>query len=200
MKACFIGHKTIKKSEVLISSLKETVLTLIHKGVTTFLFGSNSEFNNLAWEILTKLKEEYPHVKRIYVRSTQQPLEKSYEEYLLKFYEETYCPSKIEKAGKYSYVERNYEMIDKCEYCITYLNNTVLKDSKSGTKIAYDYAQRKSLKIFICSIFPINIFSNFSKKMVLLREFKGDILLPTTIQLSIGFPFIAKCFFISQTN
>ena len=108
MKACFIGHKTIKKSEVLISSLKETVLTLIHKGVTTFLFGSNSEFNNLAWEILTKLKEEYPHVKRIYVRSTQQPLEKSYEEYLLKFYEETYCPSKIEKAGKYSYVERNY--------------------------------------------------------------------------------------------
>ncbi len=27
MKACFIGHKTIKKSEVLISSLKETVLT-----------------------------------------------------------------------------------------------------------------------------------------------------------------------------
>ena len=161
MKACFIGHKTIEKSEVLLSSLKETVLTLINKGVTTFLFGSNSEFNDLSWKIVTELKKEYPFVKRIYVRSTHQHLEKSYEEYLLKFYETTYCPSKIINAGKSSYVKRNYEMIDNSMYCVFYYNENYIpklkypakynmllpKNRNSGTKIAYDYAQKKNKEI-----------------------------------------------------
>ena len=60
MKVCFIGHRTIEKTEKLISLLKETVITLINKDVTTFLFGSMSEFDSLAWKTLTKLKEKYP--------------------------------------------------------------------------------------------------------------------------------------------
>lgn len=36
MKACFIGHTSVKKTEQLISSLKETVLNLIHKGFDVF--------------------------------------------------------------------------------------------------------------------------------------------------------------------
>ena len=57
MKVCFIGHRVIEKTEELISLLKETVVTFIEKGVTTFLFGSMSEFDNLSWEIVTAKTE-----------------------------------------------------------------------------------------------------------------------------------------------
>lgn len=161
MQACFIGHRTIEKNEELISSLTETVLTLINKGVTRFLFGSMSAFDSLAWEVVSKVKETYPAIKRVYVRSAYRYIDKSYENYLLELYEETYFPPKLEHAGKYSYVERNYEMIDNSTYCVFYYNenyipplkrsskNTMLLPSKrnSGTKIAYKYAIQKKKEI-----------------------------------------------------
>ncbi len=120
------------------------------KGGTTFLFGSMSEFDNLSWEIVTDLKKEHPNIRRVYVRSAFQHIDKSYEEYLLKSYEKTYFPSKIEKSGKYSYVERNYEMIDNSLYCVFYYNENYIATSKhnSGTKIAYKYAVKKKKIIF----------------------------------------------------
>ena len=57
MKACFIGHKKIEKTEALRIALRETVVTLIHKGISIFLFGSKSEFNDLSWGgVLVNLK------------------------------------------------------------------------------------------------------------------------------------------------
>ncbi|MBE5737540.1 MAG: DUF1273 domain-containing protein [Clostridiales bacterium] len=159
MQACFIGHRKIEKKEELTLSLKEIVVSLINKGVTTFLFGSMSEFDTLSLKVVSELKKEYPFIKRVYVRSAYQNVSKSYQEYLLKFYEQTYFPPKIEKAGKYSYVERNYEMIDNSTYCVFYYNenyapqaNGKLKQDKilmrkSGTKTAYNYAVRKKKEI-----------------------------------------------------
>jgi len=156
MKACFIGHRIIEKTEELKASLKETVITLINKGVTAFLFGSMSEFDTLSWEVVTELKKEYCYIKRVYVRAAYQQIDRFYEEYLLQFYEETDFPQKIENAGKYSYVERNYEMIDQSAYCVFYYNERYSVPQKrkslsprrnSGTKIAYKYAQRKKKEI-----------------------------------------------------
>ena len=126
MRVCFIGHRTVTRSEELVSALKETVVKLIEKGVCTFLFGSMSEFNDLSREIVAELRNEYPHIKRIYVRSAYQHIDASYEEYLLKLYEETYFPNKIERAGKYSYVERNFEMIDNADFCVFYYNENYI--------------------------------------------------------------------------
>ncbi len=161
MRVCFIGHRTIHKTEELISSLRESILTLINKGVSTFLFGSKSDFDYLSWEIVTELKKEYPSIKRVYVRSTNPYIYKSYEEYLLNYYEETYFPPKLENAGKYHYVERNYEMIDNSTYCIFFYNENYIPPLKqpsnsiasstpkrnSGTKIAYEYAVKKKKEI-----------------------------------------------------
>lgn len=160
MTACFIGHRTIEKNEQLISSLREVVFNLIQRGVTTFLFGSVSEFDKLAWEIVTGLKIHFPIINRIYVRSSYQHIDNSYEKYILDSYEQTYYPQQIESAGKYSYVERNCEMIDKSEYCVFYYNaNYIPKEKhsnnglphfssrKSGTKYAFAYAQKKKKEI-----------------------------------------------------
>ena len=161
MRVCFIGHRNINNTEDLIFLIENTALTLINKGVTTFLFGSKSEFNDLSWEIVTKLKQTHPFIKRIYVRSTFQYIDKFYEEYLLESYEETYFPPKLENAGRYSYVERNCEMIDQSDYCVFYYNENYVPPLKrqskritisplkrnSGTKIAYNYAKKKKKEI-----------------------------------------------------
>ena len=145
MQVCFIGHREIEKTEELVSSLKNIVEMLINKGATTFLFGSKSSFDDLAWEIVTELKEQFPEIKRIYVRSAFQYIDQFYEEYLRRFYEETYFPKRLEKAGKASYVERNYEMIDNAGYCIFYYdeNYAPTESRRSGTRIAYEYAKKK---------------------------------------------------------
>jgi len=159
MQVCFIGHRVIDEKEKLITRLQELILTLIKKGATTFLFGSKSQFDTLSREIVTELKKVYPYIKRVYVRSTNQYISKSYESYLLKFYEETYFPPRLERAGRCSYVERNYEMINNSSYCVFYYNenytaplkqstkNTPSARRNSGTKIAYQYALKKKKEI-----------------------------------------------------
>ena len=161
MKACFIGHRSIKITNTLITLLENTVENLIIKGVTTFLFGSMSDFDDLSLNIVTKLKQKYPFVKRVYVRSSYQFIDDNYTNYLLKFYDETYFPPEIENAGKYSYVKRNYKMIDNSYYCVFYYNENYIPETKrntsvnSGTKIAYTYAIKKKKEVI--NLFKLTI-------------------------------------------
>lgn len=161
MKVCFIGHRTVENSEELASLLNDVVVTLINNGATTFLFGSMSEFNDLSWQVVTNLQKKNFAIKRVYVRSAFQHIDKSYKDYLLSSYEDTYFPHKIEKAGKYSYLERNYIMIDTSDVCVFYYNENYIpplkrqpkhnkllpKSRNSGTKLAYSYALHKKKEI-----------------------------------------------------
>ena len=161
MKACFIGHRNIDKTERLCLLLKQTIEMLIKKGVNVFLFGSKSAFDNLSWEIVSELKKKYPFIKRVYARSSYQRIDKAYEDYILQFYEQTYFSPTLENAGKSCYIKRNYQMIDNCTYCVFYYDKNYkaikngtkgslkLQESrKSGTKIAYEYALKKKKVIF----------------------------------------------------
>ncbi|MGN0819294.1 MAG: hypothetical protein ACI4M6_02735 [Christensenellaceae bacterium] len=159
---CFIGHRKIENIESVKRLLKQVIVRLLDKGVTTFFFGSMSDFDDLSWQVVTELKETYSLIKRVYVRSDYQYIDQPYLDYLLEYYEETYFPPKLENAGKCSYVERNYEMIDKSTYCVFYYNKNYVPPFKrkakrnalppsrrnSGTKIAYEYAT-KNKKIII---------------------------------------------------
>ena len=159
---CFLGHRKIDETLELRNLLYETIESLIiNHGVHTFLFGSKSQFDKLALETVTMLKEKYPHIKRIYVRAEYFYIRDSYRNYLLKSYDDTYFPQHIENAGKASYIERNYTMIDESHFCIVYYNQDFLPEKrklnkrnlfpeqpKSGTKIAYEYAVKKDKTIF----------------------------------------------------
>ena len=162
---CFIGHRKIQKSPELKEKLLNTIENLITKeDVTKFFFGSKSQFDDYCYEIVSELKEKYPHIKRVYVRSAYQHIPDWYEDSLLEHYEDTYFPKHMSNAGRASYVERNQEMINKSDFCIFYYNENYLpprrKNSKrdlfdyqpkSGTGVAYDYAVKKKVKI-------INVF------------------------------------------
>lgn len=146
---CFFGHRTINETEELKAKLTEIIENLImEENVDTFLFGSKSRFNSLSLELVTKIKENHPHIKRIYVRAEYPYISEQYKNYLLENYEDTYYPEKILNSGRASYIERNYEMIDNSHYCIVYYNESCTPATrKSGTKIALDYAIKRCKNI-----------------------------------------------------
>ena len=146
---CFFGHRTINETDELRERLSEIIEKLIiENSVDTFLFGSKSRFNSLCLELVTKIKEKYPHIKRVYVRAEYPYINEDYKQYLLESYEDTYYPEKILGSGRASYIERNYEMIDNSNYCIVYYDeSTAPTIRKSGTKIALDYAIKKGKEI-----------------------------------------------------
>ena len=148
---CFFGHRKINETEELKSKLIEIIEKLIvDEKVDTFLFGSKSRFNSLCLELVTEIKEKYPHIKRIYVRAEYPDINEQYTNYLLESYEDTYYPEKILNSGRAAYVERNYEMINKSQFCIVYYDEPNAPTTrKSGTKIALDYAVKHKKEVII---------------------------------------------------
>ena len=146
---CFFGHRTINETEELKERLCEIIEKLIvEKQVDTFLFGSKSRFDSLCLELVTEVKEKYPHIKRVYVRAEYPDINEQYTNYLLESYEDTYYPKHIIGSGKAVYVERNYEMINKSYFCIVYYDELNAPTTrKSGTKIAIDYAIKQDKQI-----------------------------------------------------
>ncbi|MBR6772447.1 MAG: DUF1273 family protein [Clostridia bacterium] len=147
--ACFFGHRSVNVTEEQKSKLIEIIERLIvNENVDTFLFGSKSQFNSLCLEYVTRIKEKYPHIKRIYVRAEFPEINEQYTDYLLEFYDDTYYPEHIIGSGRAAYVERNYEMINKSKFCIVYYDEQKAPTTrKSGTKIALDYAVKKCKNI-----------------------------------------------------
>ncbi|MBQ8897250.1 MAG: DUF1273 family protein [Clostridia bacterium] len=150
---CFFGHRTINETDELRTKITEVVEKLImNEKVDTFLFGSKSEFDRLCLELVTKSKEKYPHVKRIYVRAEFPYINDDYLNYLLRSYDETYYPEKLRGSGRAAYVERNYEMINNSKYCIVYYDEPNAPGTrKSGTRIAIEYAVKKQKHIITLS-------------------------------------------------
>lgn len=148
---CFFGHRTINETEELKVKLYKTIENLIvNENVDTFLFGSKSRFNDLCLEIVSQIKDKYPHIKRIYVRAEFPIISDEYKAYLLENYEDTYYPEKLIDASKAVYVERNIEMINRSRFCIVYYDESYAPSKrKSGTKIALDYAIKCKKKTFI---------------------------------------------------
>ena len=176
-KSCsFFGHRKIELSVELEQKVKDVVEDLIvNHNVSTFLFGSRSEFDSLCLSVVTKLKEKYPYVKRVaytcknetcILESEKQKMEEKYSQLLKREVRLVGVEEELEHktkytAGKASYIERNQAMINDSDYCVFYYNENyqpqMRKRSrrsigyyqpKSGTKLAYYYAKRKN-KVWI---------------------------------------------------
>ena len=159
---CFFGHRKVDDTLELRKKLYDIIEKLIvDDNIEFFLFGSRSKFNSLCYDIVSMIKEKHPHIKRIYVRAEYPYISDSYKSFLLGMYEDTYYPESILSSAKAVYIRRNYHMIDKSSVCVVYLNpgytpprsktkhlNPNGPGEKSGTKIAYRYAEKKG-KIII---------------------------------------------------
>lgn len=151
---CFIGHRKIMVTQSLTDRLTALVSDLIKSGVQNFIFGSHSRFNDLCYEIVSKLQKQYPFIKRIHYCL-------AYENYasagINNLYEhEIDCESAI-NAGKNAYIVRNQMMIDDSDLCVFYYDenylpskqgnsktNFVSHQPRSGTAVAFCYSASKN--------------------------------------------------------
>ncbi len=147
---CIIGHREFEKSENLELKIKKTIINLIEKEkVTTFLFGSNSKFNDFCYDIVSELKNVYVDIKRIFVRAEYPVITDEYFKYLKTLYEDSYFYSESLITNKFSHIKRNQTMIDNSDFCIFYFNCNYFPKTKtqSGTQLAYTYAIKKQKPI-----------------------------------------------------
>lgn len=161
----FIGHRKLSNRNNICHQIQKLVLDLIDKqNADSFLFGSRSAFNTLCLNAVTEIKQLRPHIRRIYVRAEFPNIDRSYESYLLEFYDETYFPDQIANAGKAVYLKRNFHMIDRADLCVFYYDPNYLpcsaasghvrsRISKSGTEAAYNYALK--LRKTVLNLFPL---------------------------------------------
>lgn len=148
--AC-IGHRHIPQTQELADKVQAAVYALVvEEHANTFLFGSKSEFNDLCWRAVTSVRQEFPDIRRIYVRSAYPYVSEAYLEYLLSLYDETYFPPQIEGAGYRSYVKRNQEMIGKCDVLFCYYSDEHVEKMcrPSGTGVAVRYARKNGKRIW----------------------------------------------------
>lgn len=156
MICCFIGHRKIDQTDELKNRLRSVICALIALGVTTFLFGDHSAFNTLCYEMVTELKEEYPKIQRIHLRTNYPDADDYTKQFLMSGYEDCICPEGVATAGKAAYIVRNQAMIRASDFCVFYYsggdcperrkasNRTLTSHQpRNGTKVALDYARAK---------------------------------------------------------
>lgn len=157
---CFIGHRRINTATFSKTKLEDVLLLLIEEGITDFIFGDHSQFDEICYETITNIKRKFPEIKRIKFRKDYPEISESVKKYFLEGYEDNICPPGVGNAGRASYTERNKAMIDASDVCVFYYDvdyqPTRRKDSnksicdyqpKSGTRIAYEFAKSRKKRI-----------------------------------------------------
>lgn len=160
---CFIGHRKIDETPELRERVKNILQNLIESGTKNFIFGDHSEFNSLCYELVTKLKEKHPEIKRIHFRKDYEDTDDYTMQFLITGFEESICPKGVGSAGNAGYIERNEAMIKQSDVCVFYYCENYLPprrkkskrdltdyQPKSGTALAYAYAKRKNKKVLNC--------------------------------------------------
>ena len=149
---CFLGHREICITPDLTQQVSAYIHHLItEEGVDTFLFGSKSQFIRLCYQLVTKAKRHYPHIKRVYVRAEFPYINEAYSSYLLGRYEDTYFPETALNARRSVYIKRNQHMIDCSKFCVFFFEPSLVpKGRPSGTALALEYAikRKKHLALF----------------------------------------------------
>ena len=166
---CFIGHRKINDTPELRERLQSILLDLVENGTVNFIFGDHSAFDDLCYDLVTELKEKYPEIKRINFRRDYEDTNDYTMQFLIEGYEESICPKGVGNAGRASYVERNRAMIRESDVCIFYYDENYLPSRrrnsrrdlfdyqpKSGTAIAFAYAESKKKKIINCFCYNTN--------------------------------------------
>lgn len=113
------------------------------------MFGRKSVFNDLCYDIVTRLQDNFRDIKRIYIIAEYPKKNKEYISHIKTLFEDCYYYNKNLVSHRLNYIKRNETLIDKSDFCLFYYdcNYLVDKGTKSGTHIAYNYAVKKNKKI-----------------------------------------------------
>ena len=141
IKVCsFFGHRQIEKTEELQLKIKVVVENLVIKGCKTFYFGGFGEFDLTCYEIVSKLKQQYVDIKRVFCVTEEKHLnsqkrpkwlkDKDYDEYIYLHLQYDYWYTKI--------YYRNCEIVNNSDYVVFYAK----EDENSGAYKILKYAKK----------------------------------------------------------
>lgn len=151
-KTCSVfGHSNIKVTDKLKRELYLLFENLVLKeNVSIFFFGGFSDFDEICYCVISKLKLKYNHIKRVFVcddyKYIFRPQKRPYWLDAERYEELTYFEMQYNGFYKRIYF-RNCEIINNSDYVVFYVNHT----NQSGAYKAMQYALKNKKKIFnIC--------------------------------------------------
>ncbi len=133
---CFAGHRESWHCLNIQKKLYSTLENLILQGYYIFYHGAHGDFDKLCLEILSLLKDVYPHLK-IYKILTHYAYTKSKNE-LPKIYEDSILPELESVYYKAKITKRNEWIIEHSDILISHIEHTI----NSGAYNMYKYAQK----------------------------------------------------------
>lgn len=145
-KVCsFFGHREVEITEELTEKTINEIAKAIEDGCRTFYFGGYSDFDDLCYKIVTKIKAENPNLelKRVYCVSQEKYLRKKVRYFNKEDYDDVvYLMPSFEGWYKSIYF-RNCAMIDDSDLVIFYCE----ENPNSGAYKAYKYAIKSKKKV-----------------------------------------------------
>ena len=148
----FIGHREVKNAPLVELKIARTLERKFPEAVC-FNFGSNSQFNDLCWQVVSTMQQRNCNIEmNNFCCGNEKPFLKENKVDGKQYFDNIIFPENAKNAGKRIYVERNKALIDASDVLIFYYNaNYKPAFSNSGTKIAFEYAAR-------CNKVIINLF------------------------------------------
>ena len=147
-KICSVfGHSVVEVTEKLYELTEAMITKAIEAGCRTFYFGGYGDFDDLCYQIVTKIKYERfdIDITRVYCVSQERYLRKNVRYFKRENYDEViYLAPSFEGWYKSIYF-RNCAMIDESDYLIFYAEER----EDSGAYKAYKYARKKKGKHII---------------------------------------------------
>ena len=122
-KSCvFFGHRCAFLSEQEKDLLRKKVIDLITKeSVTDFVFGGYGDFDSIAFQIVSEIKKDYPHIRRVKALAYV-PKYKEEMDHLNRVYEFVYLPKNTEAGPqRYAIVRRNRALSKECDFMVCYV-------------------------------------------------------------------------------
>lgn len=162
MICCFIGHRRIENEESVRERVENIIRSLLDCGTREFIFGDHSEFCDICYEVLSQMITEYSDIVRIHYSTLSKNQSESVMRFFVFGYEKTVFAEDYyaTRATKAIYVIRDRAMIDESDVCVFYYSSEYIpikkessktvksvKESASGTRIAFEYAVKKNKKI-----------------------------------------------------
>ena len=140
----FFGHRDIQVTDELYATTTAEIVKAVEFGCRIFYFGGYGDFDDLCYQIVTKIAQEQPQlsIKRIYCVAQERFLRKKVRFFRREDYEEVvYLQPAFEGWYKSIYF-RNLAMIDDSAYVIFYAEAR----EDSGAYKAYVYAKKSKGK------------------------------------------------------
>ena len=132
MVVAFFGHREVGDEQSVREWLRNVIVQLIAEGANEFFFGGKGRFDSAAAEEVSKLKAQYPYLRRTlvqaYINQERNPL----------LHDECVYPPLERVPKRYAMLQRNRWMVRRAEVVVTYAQH-----SYGNTMAILQYARRQ---------------------------------------------------------